>query len=111
MAHVDGDALAAAGALPPDLGSGQPGRGNRRLGRGADPEGRGQRGVGAGERDIGKRLRLAPCGEPEVPQDLHGGSAGTAGLIRGHGGDTLLYGFVTNARMSALRPVSLVLMA
>ena len=64
VAHVDRDALAAAGALAPDRGGGEGGGGDGRLRRGADGEGGRQHRVGAGQRQVveggGRHLRLRP---------------------------------------------------
>ena len=72
MAHVDGDRLRAAGASPPKLRRGQPGRRDRRLGNGTDAERGRQHRLGAGERHARQRLGLTPGGRPERCEDVGG---------------------------------------
>ncbi len=72
VAHVDGHALAAAGALAPDRGCSEARGGDRRLRHRSDPEGRRQARITAVELDVGECLRLAAGAEPEVAQDLRG---------------------------------------
>jgi hypothetical protein len=69
-AHVDGDALRATAAQPPQLRRRESGRRDRRLRGGADPERRRQRGLLAGERDPLERGRVAARERPELSQRI-----------------------------------------
>ena len=72
VAHVDGDVLRLAAAQFPDLGGGEPGRGDAGLRRGGDAKRRRQLRLLAGQRDRIERGGFAAGGGPDIGENFAG---------------------------------------
>ena len=85
VAHVDGNALAAAAALTPDGGGGQGGRGDAGLRGGTEGEGGRQHRIDAGQMEvaerIGRQLGFGPE-SGEMGQGFHATTPFQTGTIR-----------------------------